>query len=1202
MLIRDIFETKIEEKIDPVIKVSERQDERKLAEEIGSYVVTPTIERFLEDFLEHYTETFLVPTTEIGVWISGYFGSGKSHLAKIASLLIENRNLEGILVSKRFESRLPYSSSRRDSIMRCLSRLSQCDTSILAFNLNSLADSKTTPLPRLLLSQYYQSKGYGSNFIYARVIEAELDKRGKLAELHSTTEKYSKKPWAEMSKNPAFYNNALYKAACEVAPETFKTPEEVGQALKNAESGELYSVQFLVSIILDDLKEQEIALGKPCRLVLVMDESGQWIGDDGIRLGQLQALVEEAAIKGQGKIWIFVTTHEDMGSIYQNARMLKGDMKKIEGRFLSKISLTTENIELVLEDRIFKKKLAGKDAVSKIYEKNPGVLSDIGVLSKTSQKLPECNKDSFVTFYPFFPYQIHLIPEIVKTLRSSGGRGEQMSGSTRTLLAITQDILRSGRRQYLDSAVGEIISFDEVYNNLAGEAEVNPDTRRDLSQIEMVVNDASGLTRKVAEVLYLVRGIKYIPRTLDNISRLLVEHSTDDLVTLSNRIQPELKKLMVAGLVAKIGEEYEFLTPEEKDFEKEVGKERPFKLQDLEVGLSKLEIKQILDFNTIQYKGGDFLVKIFFDERPITREGSVQIQLFSPLSGAKLPDLEEQSLGREDQYTIFVLSGKVPAFEENLAYYIAVGNVIDQWRGDPHKSEEARKIASERESKDLGKLRDKVIEGIREGLKGAKVIFRGGSRSLIVSNGQSPAEALVTEISEMFWPTLFPRYIPFKVINEQRAIVEVLNGSRSPSPDVQKLGIYDKMGQIDEQSPLISEIRNYLSLRQSRNERILGADLIEELTKPPYGWDSGAIRVGVAALIRAGSIEIRINKRPFTNPADQELQSSLRRSNDFNKVELVLEEIKPVPTEEVREILIRLTGDRKIDETPAALSEAIEEFGSDLLSKAEVAISWSQPACMPLPIGFTECKERIEKILAFKNPNHRIGEIYAQKDCLEGDVVTINSAISFVERSAEPFIEIRDFVGRLRAVEHLLPDEGASKSFLANWKTALENASITDAENWKALQMSKASSSLELEKYIGIWKEEARKRAQDALDGLPKELEDNRLPADLGNKLSEPLSKLLTSLEREKDIIRVSWLPEEASRLAGKLEDAISSEAEKLVDMPGPNKPVKLLRLTDITKKKTSRIRDVNEWDKIRDLLDATVRKELDDGKEVELI
>src|SRR5690606_11410113 len=150
--------------------------------------------------------------------------------------------------------------------------------------------------------------------------------------------------------------------------------DEVAQALKSAEQGDLYNVQFLVRTMLEDLRTQERETKKPARILLVLDESGQWIEDNADRLAQLQALVEEAATEGQGKIWVFVTTHEDMGAIYQNARALKGDMKKIEGRFRFKWSLTTENIELVLEDRIFKKTLAGKDEVGREYDGAPGVL------------------------------------------------------------------------------------------------------------------------------------------------------------------------------------------------------------------------------------------------------------------------------------------------------------------------------------------------------------------------------------------------------------------------------------------------------------------------------------------------------------------------------------------------------------------------------------------------------------------------------------------------------------------------------------------------------------------------------------------------------------------------------------------------------------------------------------------------------------
>lgn len=484
MQIKDIFAVKVEERIEPVIKVSDRDDEAKLASEIGTYVVTPTIEKFLDDFLEHYTDTFRLETGEIGVWISGYFGSGKSYLAKMAALALENPLLQGTSAAELFEARVAPHAERRASINRSLARLSQCQTQVMAFNVNTITDSKDAPLPKLLLSQFYLSKGYGNNLIYARVIEAELDKQGKLQELYGAFQRIAKRPWTAARNNLSFYSKALYQAVCEVAPDLFPNERDVERSLKEAESGEIYNVRFLVQTLLDDIEQRERDTGKPCRLVLVLDESGQWINDDGTKLNALQALVETAAEMGKGKIWVFVTTHEDMGAVYENARALKADMKRIEGRFIAKWNLTTENIEAVLEDRLFRKKKAGRDKVTETYNQNPGVLRDLGQLKNTSQNLPDCSEERFVKIYPYLPYQIHLIPEIVKSLRSIGGRGEQLSGSTRTLVAISQDILRQGRRCYLEAPVGELVSFDEIYYNLVSNGEIKPEPRRELSRVE----------------------------------------------------------------------------------------------------------------------------------------------------------------------------------------------------------------------------------------------------------------------------------------------------------------------------------------------------------------------------------------------------------------------------------------------------------------------------------------------------------------------------------------------------------------------------------------------------------------------------------------------------------------------------------------------------------------------------------------------
>lgn len=1206
LLIKEIFETKIEEKIEPVIKVGERQDEKKLASEIGSYVVTPTIEGYLDDFLEQFSDTFNVNTEEIGVWISGYFGSGKSHLAKIASLLIENRTLDNISAVKRFESRVPSNAPRHDSIMRSLSRIPQCETQVLAFNLNTLTDSKATPLPKLLLSQYYLSKGYCNNILFAKVVESELDKRGKLQEFHSIVERLSKKRWDDIKTNIGFNQKNLYIATCEVAPEFFSTPEEVDQALRNAEKGEIINAQFLVQTILEDEKTRQKSLGKSCRFVLVLDEAGQWIEDDSGRLAQLQALVEEAASKGQGKIWIIVTTHADMGTVYEDARALKGDMKKIEGRFRFKWNLTTENIELVLEDRIFKKNILGRDEVIAAYRENPGVLRGIGQLANTSQKLPECTEENFVKFYPIFPYQIHLIPEVVKSLRSAGGRGEQLSGSTRTLIAITQDIMRSGRRKYLDKAVGEMVSFDEVYDNLSKGGEINPEIRKELNRIEQTVPDANSTTRRTAEVLYLIREITYIPRTIDNIARLLVEHTTDDLSALIKKIEPEMSKLISAKLVAKIGEEYEFLTGERRTFEEEVSVEKSgIRWSDLEAGLSKLSNAKIIGFETVPYMGREFPVKIFMDDTLFSRDGYIELKIYSPLTvlgGKKRSDLENQSLYPEERQAIFILSDRIPEFDENLKYYLAMQAVINRWKGDPHKSEDAHKLASDKESKDLKKLEQKIIDGVKSGLKHAQIIFRGSTRTLTPKQGQSGGEALRQELSTL-WRELYPKYEKVPIVitsNEQRDITDVLIGSKNLPADVRELKLFEKSGQIDLSCALLDEIRIFLSTNKDKM-RIHGKDLLNKFEKPEYGWDPSAVRIGVSALVRAGAIKVILDKKVYMNPADTVLQENLRNGKLFDKTELEYEEldVPPEVLEAVRGLLIRLTGKRKIEETPSSLSIEMETYGKDLLKKADMVNRWAEPAELPLPPEFIEGKEVFEKINALTNPVHRVNSIYSSIDKLEKYASIIRIASDFVDKWGRAYRDMSKLATSLGALEHLLNDNGKCKAFLNNWEAAKKNKSIIDENVWKNLQDSKASASLELENNICDWRKNASDTLEKAIRDIPGRLTSHGIPSEKENVMKEPLLTFLDNIDKVEDVTRIAALPLNAEKLIQTLDTRIDSEYKKLQglsDKGGDKKPIHKVKIIRTI------IESEDQWKQRRDILNQEVIQELKSGNRVELV
>ena len=1225
MLIGELFETRVAEKIEPVIKVSETADEHKLAGEVGSYVVTPSIEKYLAGFLDHYTDTFQVDTTEIGIWISGYFGSGKSHLAKVMGLLAENRPLLGATACARFDARLPPDTEDAKTIRRALARMPQCDTKLLAFNINSLADSRATPLPKLLLSQFYQSKGYGSNLLYARVIESELDRLGRLADLHAAVEKSSGRTWGEIQKNPTFYQRHLYAAASQLAPESFDAPERVEAALKNAQTGEIYNVGFLVDTMLADLAARERTTRRKQRLMIVLDESGQWIEGDKDRLAQLQSLIEEAAIKGQGRLWIVVTTHGDMGSVLKEAKALEADMKKIEGRFRYKFSLTTENIELVLEDRLFKKTLPGRHALEAIYRQRGGVLRDVGELHGARQKLPPCTAEKFATYYPFVPYQVSLVPEIVKSLRSRGGRGEQLSGSTRTLLAITQDILRSGRRRYLDEAVGPLISFDEVYGNLAGEGEVSPDVRDELGRVLRNVPGATALTQHVAEVLYLVRELPYLTRTKENLARLLARDVEDDVAALVERVEPELQRLQAARMVGVVGDEYEFLTGEKRTFEEEVANvQRDLRVQDKERGLAEHFFHQAgrawwpdwLGFQAVAYAGVEFPFKVAIDGFTVPgRQGDVTLRITTPAGRETLASIEDRSLRSDEQNSVFLFSAAVPRFEEHLARYLAMKDVIDTWKGDTHRSEEAKALAQARERDDLPRVRARVVDDLRDGLSKAQIVFRGASRAVSVPATKKAGEVIRAEVGSLLG-AVYPKLekMPVRVSNEEAAIRDVLAGGTGHR-DVVSLHLFDASGKLDPSSIVVDAVRVYLAGQQARSRRVLGADLLAEFSAPPYGWDPNAVRVGVAALVRAAAVKVVVNKKPLTNPADPELVDALRVGRAFDKVELVLEETEVDPDElaAVRTLLKRLAKKRDIDETPAALAEVAGVVAGNVGAKADRVRVWAAPANLPLPPEFDAATEGWVKIAALTNPVHRVHEVFLDAAKLEQGHSVVGAVATFQESEGSKFVEMTRLVREVVAIEHLVDESNPVRTFHTAFEHTRTSRSITEKETWRHLRSLEGSARMELGVLLDRWRAEARALGEHAIRDATERALPLDVPEDAIAPLTAPLRALLDGLESVEGAARIGALPQRVRQLAERLAQAVLEEAARRRRPPEPPQPPKppdgppepppkprgkrTVRVGDVVG--STVIGDVGTWEVVRDELDRTVQALLDQNVDV---
>lgn len=1214
MKIAQLFEVTVEEKIEPVIKVAEWGNEAKLASEIAGYVVTPLIERVLEEFLEHYTDTFRSDTSEVGVWISGYFGSGKSHLAKIMALLAQNRLIDGISACERFEARIPQSSSRHDSILRSLRRMPQCRTEVLAFNLNTKKDANTPDLARFLLSQFYLERGYCGNLTFARVIEAEIDRLGRLDALHQEIERLTGKSWEQIRYNPSFFYARFLEAAHLVAPEAFGSAADVKEILVRAEQEEIVNVSFLVRECLTYLDHRAKAEpGVAHRLLWVLDETGQWIKDDKDRLSALQAFIEELDLAGKGRIMAIVATHGDMGSVYAGAHALDTEMKKIAGRFWSQPALTTENIEIVLEERLLKKTHEGEEVLRGLYERRGGTLRTIGELEDSNQKLPDCSESGFIKYYPFLPYQVHLIPEIVKSLRSKGGQGEQMSGSTRTLLGIVQDILRSGRRSFLDAEPGPLVSFDEFYFNLEG-AEISPDVRMDISRI-VEKTEGTTETRQVAEVLYLIRELPFIPRTLENLTRLQIQDVDDEQTAVRSHVEAELGRLMRAKLVSRSGEEYEYLTGERRTFEDAVATvEQQYEAPDLERGLfdhfvrgdGRDHFSEWLGAATLEYLQRQFPIALAVDGRPVPgTSGGVTLDLTTPYGRLRYDeqDLLDESL--KNPRTFFVVAGKVPDLERDLARYLAMREVADRWKSDPHRSEEARALARERQETDLVQLRRAVVAGLTKGLASAALIFRGALTPVPQRNGETASAALHGmlggRLGEIY--TKFAR-VSYRIKDDDRAIREVLAGKGAKNADAQALQLYDSAsGTLNEHAPVIDGVIMHLRAMEEQGRRTTGKELLSLFEEPEYGWDQNAVRVAVAALVREGRAELSLSHRPVRNPGDPELVDALRIRNKFQSAEVVpVGAIEPADLTTARTVLIGLTGKHGIDETAPALAAAFADLAEEVGARATPVRTWAAGAGLSLPAAFTDGQAAYADVLAFVAPGLRVAAILSEQERLKTGHRAISSLAAFQKEHGPTFVALRDYVGQLAAIEPFAADQSAITECIKRFRAAARDGTVADPAVWKAVLGAKANAVLAEKELAAGWRTEAHAAVAAAATAVQQRGEALELDGPFTDGLLSELATVTASIDTEPSTVKLAALPAQVRRLERQLLDRAEAEAGRrrpVEPKPKPAPKVEHLKFATVVGRR--RIRTVAEWTAVAAALDSRMKALLEGGAEVEL-
>ncbi|KKL77610.1 hypothetical protein LCGC14_2033160, partial [marine sediment metagenome] len=484
-LLKDIFEKPVDRAIDGVIKAD---DEASLRIELDEYVITGEIGQKLEQFLEAYNNY----ETSNGVWVSGFFGSGKSHLLKMLALLLENREVGGASARDIFAEKLHDDPMLRGALDKAVSIPSK---SIL-FNIDQKADviSKTDVDALLSVFQkvFDESCGFYGKQPHIAQFERDLHGRGQFEAFRAAFQDASGKPW-EHGREQALLEARHIATAFATA--TGGDPGDAKDILTQYRKDTRVSIEDFAGTVKAWIDEQPSGF----RLNFFVDEVGQYIADNVKLMTNLQTVAETLNTRCKGQAWIIVTSQQDMESIVGDTRAFQSqDFSKIMARFSIRMPLDSQNVAEVIQKRLLSKTPEARVTLGNLHDREENNLKTLFDFADGSIKLKNySDREHFISSYPFPPYQFTLFQMAIRSLSQHNAfEGKHSSVGERSMLGVFQEV----SKKLMDRPVGGLATFDLMFEGIRTALKSN--VQQSIHLAERQIQDLDDFAVRVLKALF----------------------------------------------------------------------------------------------------------------------------------------------------------------------------------------------------------------------------------------------------------------------------------------------------------------------------------------------------------------------------------------------------------------------------------------------------------------------------------------------------------------------------------------------------------------------------------------------------------------------------------------------------------------------------------------------------------------------------
>ncbi len=533
MIIKEMFTKLITRDVKGVVKIG-REEEANVRQELEEYVVTKELQKHFAKFFDAYKKSIIGKTDNMGVWISGFFGSGKSHFLKILAYLLENKIVNG-------KSALDYfvEDHKIEDPMVLADMKKAADTSadVILFNVDSKSESagkqNKDAIVSVFLKVFNEMQGfYGANPHIAD-LERNLYYNDKYDAFKSKFEELNGDPWIEARNDFDYSQDDFVDALVDL---NIMSEESARNLCEKAFTPYTISIEAFAKMI----KKYVDSKGKNHHLIFLVDEIGQYIGEDSTLMLNLQTVTEDLGTACQGKAWIIVTSQQNIDTVIK----VKGnDFSKIMGRFSTRLSLSAANVDEVIKKRILEKTSVAEQTLSVLYEDKATTLKNLISFNDGIEKKLYSGKENFAEVYPFVPYQFDLLSDVLTQIRTHGAAGKSFSDAARTMLALSKE----STERLMNKEPGALVPFHFFYDSLEQAIEQNHKdviTKALANEIINPDHEQENFAVNVLKILFLLKYVNNIIANKENIASLMVSDVNDEHMYQADKREGEATKRM----------------------------------------------------------------------------------------------------------------------------------------------------------------------------------------------------------------------------------------------------------------------------------------------------------------------------------------------------------------------------------------------------------------------------------------------------------------------------------------------------------------------------------------------------------------------------------------------------------------------------------------------------------------------------------